>query len=244
MAESSDTRFLNICRRHLDIYKADPRWNPSNPLLKLPAMEAQLAEGYAVAADVPARLAPQKILINNRQETYGKIRPFLRSSRRYLKSCGASEAEIADAGSYINNLIGKRAVPKAKDNPDTPANEALRTHSVSQMSFDSQYGNLVGYRAFLGNIPEYKPNEDPIKLTALDDLLMECDASNAAVSSGFVPLSGAWNLRDAKLYTDENSIYEVFRIAKDYYKSLYATNSPQYRTITARDMTLRRRVRI
>jgi len=243
MAESSDSRFLNICRRHLDIFKADPKWNPSNILLTLTQLEAQLDEGYTVALDVPAKLAPQKILINKRQETYDKIKPFVRSSRRYLKSSGATEAEIADAASYINNLLGQRSAPKPKDNPDVPAGDAIKTHSVSQMSYDSQYGNLVGYRAFLGNISAYKPNEDLIKLTTLDELIQDCDDSNAAISAGFVPLSDAWNLRDAKLYTNADSIYEVFRDAKDYYKSLYEPNSPQYRTITVRDMTIKPRGR-
>jgi hypothetical protein len=236
-------KFLNTCRRHLDIFAADPKWDPSNPLLTISKLDTQLDEGYTIAADVPAKLAPQKILINQRQATYDKIKPFVRSSRRYLNSCGATEAEIADAASYIDNLLGTNGAPKPKDNPDTPANEALNSHSVSHLSYDSRYGNLVAYRAFLGNVSAYQPNEDPITLASADALIAECAAANDAVSAGFVPLSNAWNLRDDKLYTGENSIYEVFRAAKEYYKSLYAPSSPQYRTITAREMTLKPRGR-
>lgn len=32
MAEISDTKFLNTCRRLLDIFAGEPRWNPSNIL--------------------------------------------------------------------------------------------------------------------------------------------------------------------------------------------------------------------
>jgi hypothetical protein len=58
MAESSDNGFLNVCRRHLDVFKADPKWNHSNPNLKIPALEAKLAGGYPIAQNVWAKVAP------------------------------------------------------------------------------------------------------------------------------------------------------------------------------------------
>ena len=69
-------------------------------------------------------------------------------------------------------------------------------------------------------------------------LAAEGQAANDAVSAGFVPLLTAWNFRDAKLYDDSDSVLETFRDAKEYYKSLYLPNSPQYRSITASTMSL------
>ena len=80
-------------------------------------------------------------------------------------------------------------------------------------------------------------------MTGLDALIAECQASNNTVSAGFVPLLAAWNLRDAKLFDDADSILETFRDAKEYYKSLYAPDTPQYRAVTARDLALNRRSR-
>jgi len=45
MAETSDMKFLNICNRHLDIFKAEPDRNPSNPALMLAALEVKLDAG-------------------------------------------------------------------------------------------------------------------------------------------------------------------------------------------------------
>ena len=91
MAETSDIKFLNTCRRLLDIFAGEPRWAPSNAELELGNLEAKLVEGYPIAQDVWAKAAPQVIKINQRQETYAKIAPLVRASRRYLKSSGATE---------------------------------------------------------------------------------------------------------------------------------------------------------
>ncbi len=233
MAESSDTKFLNEYRRAIDIFSADTNWNPTNPLLVILTMEAQLTDGETTAQDVPVKLAPQKININTRQEVYAKFAPFARRSRSYLKSSGASKLEMDDAETYIRKILGTRATPKIKDNPDTPENEAAASNSAAQLSYDSRLGNLRGYRAFLGNMPIYNPNETDVKLTTADTIIDDAENSNKAVSAGFVPLSSSRRLRDQKLYTNENSIYEVIRLAKEYYKSLYGAKSPQYRTIAA-----------
>ena len=96
MADTADIKFLNTCRRHLDIFMAEPRWNPSNLALALTNLETRLNAGYPIAADVTAKFAPQQIRINHRQDVYAKIVPFAKSSRRYLRSCGATEMEIED----------------------------------------------------------------------------------------------------------------------------------------------------
>ncbi|MET0752773.1 MAG: hypothetical protein ABWZ66_05350 [Pyrinomonadaceae bacterium] len=238
MAESSDTRFLNVCRRHLDIFKADTKWNHSNPSLKITALEAKLAGGRPIAEDVWAKVAPLEMKINERQAAFEKIAPRVRASRRYLKSSGATKAEIADANTVINKILGQRSMPKSKLNPNNSAAETEKTHSVSHQSYDSKLGNTGVLRETYANISAFKPNEDDIKLTGFDALIDECRDSVNAVSAAFVPALDAWNLRDAELYNDDGSILEVFRAAKEYYKSLYPPGTPQYKAITAKDMTL------
>ena len=59
MAETSDVKFLNTCRRLLDIFLGEPRWNPSNSLLDLAKLDLKLSDAYPVAQDVFAKVAPQ-----------------------------------------------------------------------------------------------------------------------------------------------------------------------------------------
>jgi hypothetical protein len=239
MADSADMKFLNVCRRLLDIFKAETRWKPSNPRLALTQLETKLESGYPVASSVTDKFAAQQIVVNNRQDIYAKIAPFAKSARRYLRSCGATENEVRDGNVYINDLLGQtKKKPAPPGNTDAPLTEATAKQAKAQLSFDAQHANLQGFRAFAGNVTAYKPNEEELKLEQIDVLINECGSANNAVSAGFVPLSSAWNERDEKLYTGADSIIEDFRIAKDYYKSLYNPKDPQYKTITAKDLKL------
>jgi hypothetical protein len=238
MAESSDTRFLNVCRRHLDIFKADPRWNPSNERLEIEKLELKLAGGYPTAQNVWATVAPMEIKIDAKQAAFDKINPRVRSSRRYLKSCGASQAEIDDANTIINKILGQRSIPKPKINPNAPAAEIEKSNSVSHLSYDSKLGSVGALREMYANISAFVPNEDPIKLTGFDALIDECQTATEDLSAAFVPAFDAWNTRDAELYNNPDSILEDFRDAKEYYKSLYEPGTPQYDAITATDMML------
>ena len=240
MANSADMNFLNVCRRHFDVFKAEARWNPSNTRLALTALEAKLDGGYPIAEDVLDKFAANQIIVNHRQDAFAKIEAFARSARRYLRSCGATEAEIEDGNRYINALLGQmKKKPKAIANTEGVAAQATETHAKAQLSYDALYSNLLAFRAFVSNVTAWKPNEDNLKLTGIDALIDECGGGNDAVSAGFVPLSTAWNARDEKLYTDDDSVIADYRLAKEYYKVLYDPKDPQYRTITARDMTLR-----
>lgn len=238
MADTADIKFLNRCRRHLDIFLAEARWNSSNTRLALTALEAKLAGGFQIAADVSEKFAQQQILINRRQDVYAKIPSFARKLRRYFRSCGATENEIADCERYVNDLLGVAKPPKPPKNTDGDGASAANTHSMTQLSYDGMYANLQALRAFVGNVTAFKPNEEPLALTGFDAFIEECREANEAVSENFAPLSSAWNLRDDELYNNDGSVFEDFRDAKEYYKSLYDAQDPQYKTITAKDMLL------
>lgn len=244
MAETSDTTFLNRCMRHLDIFKAEPRYNSSNSALVLAALEAKLASGYPIVEAVLAKVAPFNIKINERQAAYAKIDPMVRASRRYLKSSGATDAEIADANTIINKILNSGGKKKETVDPNQPAEAVKEKNSTSHRSYDARYGNLMALREFYANVSAYNPNEDPVKLTAFDAVLAECQAANEAVSQAFVEIFEAWNERDAKLYDDADSILEDFRDAKEYYKSLYTSKDPQYKAIERKDMALTNNSRV
>lgn len=234
--ETSDTRFLNTCRRLLDIFIADARYNPSNALLETANLNTRLTAGYPIAEDVPAKLAPQKIKINARQEAYEPIDDMVRRSRRYLKSSGATSREVDDAQTVIRKILGNRKGARVVDDPSTPADEAAAQNSVSHASYDAIQGNLNALRDLYANISSYIPNEDGIKLTDFDAVIDACRAANNEVSAGFPPVLQALSLRDAKLYDDDDSILELFRDAKEYYKSLYDPQDAEYRAVTAIDL--------
>lgn len=237
MAETTDMKNMNNYKQLTNIVKVDAAWKPSNPVLEIAAMEAQQADCLDAVNAITPVLAPQKININNRQEIFESFEPMVRRSRNILKSSGASEAEIADAETWARKILGTRAKPVPVDNPDTPANEATTSHSASQLSYDSLLGNMTGYRDMLANVTKYTPNEADVKITAFDAKIADAGAATAAVLAGNVPVINARQTRDGKLYTNENCAYEVFRMAKEYYKGLHGASSPQYKAISGLSFT-------
>lgn len=92
---------------------------------------------------------------------------------------GRNRSRNRRANTIINSLLGQRAEPKPKINPDQPAGVVEKSNSVSHLSYDSQLGNLIALRMFYANVPAYKPNETDIKLVE------GFDASNRQKSKVF-----------------------------------------------------------
>lgn len=233
MAETLDTKFLNDCQILLNIFKVDPKYNSSNPRLKISALEAHLATGMPITREIPVRLAPQKLLINARQEINEEILNFAKRSRRYLKSSGASEADIDDGQSYLKPILGGSRPKPATENTDMKADKAIETYARILRSNAAILAALIAYREFINNLAVYNPNEAETKVSTADALIEQAQETTEAINAGFAALSKAWNDRDEKLYTDEFSILNDFRAAKEYYKSLYDAKDPEYRSVTA-----------
>jgi hypothetical protein len=242
MAESTDAKFLGNFRKEIDVFKADPNYNPSNPALAVAALEAQYAAGLAAVEDIPTHLHPHKININERQEIFAEAVARTRRARGILKSSGATAKEVEDAMTLIRKVLGQRLKPAVEDNPDTPENEASASHSAAQLSYDSQTQNVRSLGEFLGNVTAYSPNEAPLKSSAFGTIADQMQASSDAVSTSRAPLSNARRVRDELLYTNENSIYVTARAAKEYYKGLYGANSPQFKQISALEFKLPRKL--
>ncbi|MCD9187303.1 MAG: hypothetical protein LUM44_12785 [Pyrinomonadaceae bacterium] len=238
MSTTLDMEFLETCRRHFDIFKNEARWNHSNPRLSIARLEAKFNSGFPIANKISEELAPYQIEVNQRQELYARIDTWARSARRYLKSSGATQREIDDANVIFNALLGQKTKAKPPQNTEGSAGNAAASHEKLQLSYAAKLANLQAARAFLANVTAFTPNEEHLKLTALDAFIAECTAANEAVSAKFVPLNDAWNERDEVLYTNEDSILNDFRLAKEYYKSLYNAKDPQYKAITAKNMKL------
>ena len=239
MAETSDVKFLNVCGKHLTMFKAvGARWNHPDKALKIADLQTLLDGGYPIAENVMSKVAPFNIVINKRQAAYAKIDPMVRASRRYLKSTNATEAEIADINTIINKLLGSGGKKKETLDPNKPAAEVEQGNSTSHRSFDARQGNLIALRHAFDVLAAYDTNETNINIVAYDALIAEIEAANQAVNEAYAEAFNAWNERDAKLYDNPDSILEIFRRAKEYYKSLFEPKSPEYKAITAKAMTL------
>lgn len=229
--ESGDMKLLGNFRKLVDFVSAETNYKPSNPLLDVTELETLYTNALAAVNDIPAKLAPNKVAINERQIAFDAIAPLVRRSRNVLKASGASGEIINDAETYVRKITGKRKTPKVVDNPDAPETQTAVSISASQLSFENQLGNFRALNQILLNEPLYAPNEDDLKTAKFTNIANTLEAKNNAVSASFVPLSNARNERDTILYTGENSIINTARLVKDYVKGAFGTDSNLYQQI-------------
>jgi hypothetical protein len=220
MSETTDEKLMGNFRREIDLCKANPFYNPTNPLLFIAALEAQYAAGIASMLGIDTALAPHKVNINERRIAYDAVPALYRRSRNNLKSSGASKEFIFDAETYVRKITGRRKTVKTEDDPTTPENEAAKQHSASQMSFESILGHCRGYNEMVKNEPLYNPNELDLKTANLDAVADNLEAKNNAVSASFPLVSNARALRDGLLYKNPNHIVDVALLVKAYASGL------------------------
>jgi len=236
--EAGDLKLLGNFRKLIDFLTAEPTYTPPNPTLAIAAMETQYTAALASVHDVGIKLAPNKAAISARQIAYELLSPLVMRSRNVLKAAGVSQNILDDAETIVRKVLGRRKTPKPKAatpapnaGPNAPPSEGDGTHSASQQSYENQLGNYRALLAIYSTVPEYKPNDPSLKLTALTAFADELHARNNAVSATFVPLSQARGVRDQLLYLSPDCVVNAALLAKAYVAGELGTKSNIYKQI-------------
>ncbi len=233
-SESGDMKLLGNFRKLIDLVSADPAYNPANPNITVTALETLYTSGQSVSTNVNTAAAPYKIAVNDRQAKFEDVPRRIGSAFRMAKASGADKAVLDDLESSRRKLKSQRKskasseAVNASESDDAPASA---TRSTSQMSYDNQVGNVESFLALLSNLASYNPNENELKLVALQAFLGELKAANDAVSSSSVPLSQARGNRDQVLYTGPSSVVDIALLVKAYVSAALGTQSQLYRQI-------------
>jgi hypothetical protein len=224
-------KLLGNFRTLIDFVSADPNYKPANSRIQIAGLEALYTSGQSAATNIKTTEAPYKVVVNARQAKFGEVPGRTGSAFRMAKASDAEKRILDDLETYRRKLSSQKKAKATRDDPSTPANEATKTHSVSQMSYDNQTGNVDGFVELLSTITSYSPNEDDLKITSLRAFAAELKAANDAVSSSFVPFSQARGTRDEVLYTGEDSVVNIARLVKAYVSAAFGTQSPLYKNI-------------
>ena len=142
---------------------------------------------------------------------------------------------VADLVVQFARILHTRAKAKVAtiaDNLATPENESQKSISASQMSYDSRIENLSKLIILLTNEPLYAPNENDLKVVALNTLLNQLKITNTAVINVTTPISNARLNRNKILYLAVTGLYDIQNEVKKYVKSVYGATSPEYKQIS------------
>ena len=203
-------------------------YNPSNPTIQLAALTALLTNAQASIDAINAKRADYTVSVNAREILYEDLSALSTRIVNTVKASGASDQFIEDVKSFVRKIQGRRATPKAIDDPNTPEDESQQAHSASQMSYTNRAENLNALIALLKEESLYNPNENALQTATLDTYYNDLKDANDAVNTSFVEISNGRIARNTLLYNDENGLVERAQMVKAYVKAAFGTNSPQY----------------
>lgn len=230
-AESGDMKLLGNFGKLIELISLNPDYNPANPALPVPALNTRKTAALAAVTVVGAKEAAFKAVVNDRQDLFEGVPALMTRSGNMLKASGASQKIMDDAKTVARKITGQRKTPKVKDDPNTPPNEATKTHSVSQQSFESIVGNVEDYVAIAATVPSYQPNEANLAIAGMTALVADLKAKNDAVNAAFAALSVARGLRDQLLYLNDDCVVNIALLVKAYVRAALGPNSQLFKSI-------------
>jgi len=202
------------------------QYNPTQPAIKIPAMQALLTASNNSLIAVNTALTPWKVAVNMRQIAFETLRPTCTRVINALDACGASGAIVKDGRTYVRKISGKRvsaATPTAADAAGT---------SAVQRSFDAQVANFQSFISLLTGEPLYIPNESPLQIVQLNTYLTQLQTANTNVINTLTPWSNARVSRNNILYAPSTGLVDVALESKKYIKSVFGASSPQYKQVS------------
>ena len=209
-------------------------YNPSKAALKPAAMKSQLATVSDALQKVNTAFAAHKNAVNTRAVAFRIMGRLTTRVFNALRATGTSVQVVENALFLVRKLRGNRAGAKLSDQEKADlASEGkeIKEISSSQTSFDSRLENFDKLIKLLSTIPQYTPNETDLKVTALIEFHNDLNTKNIGVINPSTTLSNARIARDKLLYQPGSGLLDTVMSAKNYIKSVYGVNSPQFKQV-------------
>ena len=239
MASTTETghakNVANFEKLTIDCTALGTSHNPSNPLIKLTALTAQLASGKSIIAAVNTVQAVNKNAIAARDVVFSPLSKLSTRIFNSLKASGTTVQVDDNAQTLVRKLQGRRATAKLTDEEKKTAEAAGKTVteiSSSQMSFDNRLDNLDKFIKLLTSVTLYAPNEADLKVAALTLTYNDLKAKNLAVINSETALTNARIARDVVMYANNTGMVDISVDVKSYIKSIFGATSPQYKQIS------------
>ncbi len=206
-----------------------PAYNPSNVNISI----AELITLHIIAANsgnvVKTTEANFNDIEGQRMIVFKPLKPLSTRVFAALKGSQPPVTVIADAKTINMKIQGKRANNIIKKLLLDETEE--RRISVSQQSYDLQIEHFDKFIDLVAIEPKYNPNENDLKVTALNTFKSEMISSNINVKNAYVPYSNALIARNHILYNDEEGLVARAALVKDYVKSVFGANSSEFKQI-------------
>lgn len=209
-------------------------YNPSQPLIKIPALESELANLKAAVAAENAAEAIEANDINSRANAFADLGKLSTKIKLAAAVNTNDDAFNADMQTLNRRMNGARAGSKPVDDPTTPGtDESQNANSVSQQSYDDLQATFNEIIARLQSRDDYKPNETDVQLATLQTRSEAMTAANNQAKTAIAAARTARQTRDAHLYDETNGVLKLVKLIKAYVKQNFSKGDPTYDAIMA-----------
>ena len=215
-------------------------YNPSNTNLKIPQLQTTLTTAKSALQTVKTTGTAFENARNARELVVAPapVKKFCTRILNSLQATNATKLTVDDAKTINRKIQGKRADDK-KNPPLAPPAEGdstippeINQISVSQQSYDSLIDNFSKLVVCVAAEPSYIPNENDLKVTALNTTLTNFKTLNTAVINASTPYKNAMITRNKVLYQETTGLVDTALEVKKYVKSVFGATSPQYKQIS------------
>jgi hypothetical protein len=210
-------------------------YNPSDATLKLPALTALLINAKAALQVSEVTRTAYYNAVNAREVAF---KPLKSLATRVVHALAASDVvlqTVNDAKSANNKIQGKRVA--AATEPESAGGAVVaamvKKAFVSQQSYDKLIDHFSQLIQTFAAEATYTPDESELKVDALNNLLADLRAKNAAVITAITNVSKARIARDKIHYADLTGLVDVATHIKFYVESQCGVSSAQYKQISA-----------
>ena len=206
-------------------------YNPAKETLKIPHLNTIFSKAQTDLLNVVDKNTNYNSAVINRSRAFENLQSLSTRLVNALKATDAPPQRVDDAKGFQRKLQGKRAtaIPKPIDeNQPAPV-----TISSSQRSYDQQVQHFTGLIAVLKSEVSYKPNENELKIDTLTGMQNDLFEQNNEVSMAHAIITGARIQRNQTFYANNNGLVDIAQEIKNYVKSAYGANSPQYKQLNA-----------
>ncbi len=210
-------------------------YNPSKNSIKLPALNTLFTNAKNSLIAVTSATTAFINATNARVIAFQPLKKLTTRIVNALIATDASEEVVKDAKTIARKIQGRRASDKiitVVDNPSTPENEAQKSISTSQQSYDNLIEHLSKLKDLLSAEPNYTPNENDLKITTLTTLINDFKVKNTAVINATTALSNSRISRNDTLYKKTTGMVDIAQEVKNYVKSVFGATSSQYKQVS------------
>jgi hypothetical protein len=224
---------LNVLITRIDSFPAG--YNPSRAEFTFSSLTQLKTNGESTIASVISAEKAFKKSIVLRSAEFSPLDPLITRAMNAFESSGALPQTVEQAKAIVRELRGQRASDKLTEEQIAVAKENgkdLRQITLHNMNIDRRIENFNKFIQFLSPEEEYNPNEEDLKIDALNTKLLALKTANNNYNSVDSALDAARLERNALLYSSNTGLVDIAKGVKLYVKSAFGATSPQYKAIS------------